>query len=146
MAEYEIFRAAAVLHQAFISGTPQSRGAWSPNVDVFLTEKEVIIKAELAGVNKEELEVTTVHNRIIIRGVRRDDDRRESCRFLVMEIHYGPFEAIIDLPPGFDPSMAKAVYSNGFLTVRVPAKTSADRSTRRVPIEETVDMNQAVDS
>ncbi len=56
-------------------------------------------------------------------------------RFLVMEINYGPFESVLELPPGYDLSQAKAAYLNGFLRIDVPLALRPSKSTK-VPIAE----------
>ena len=53
-----------------------------------------------------------------------------------MEINYGPFESVLDLPPGYDLSQAKAVYVNGFLRIDVPAAQHSHSKTTKVPISE----------
>ena len=106
---------------------PQSSGLdsysetyWAPNTDVYVTEGNLVIKVELAGMRKEDLELTVEGNRLKISGQRPDGCRAPKCTFLVMEINYGAFESIIEVPGGYDLSQAKASYQNGFLRVDVP--------------------------
>ena len=56
----------------------------------------------------------------MISGHRPDGCRAPKCKFLVMEINYGSFECVIEIPPGYDLSQAKAAYQNGFLRIDVP--------------------------
>src|SRR6266540_754405 len=105
---------------------PQSSGLdsdttyWVPNTDVYATEGSLVIKVELAGMRKEDLELTVEGNRLRISGQRPDGCRAPKCTFLVMEINYGAFESIIEVPAGYDLSQAEASYQNGFLRVDVP--------------------------
>jgi len=106
---------------------PQSSGLdsysetyWVPNTDVYVTEGNLVIKVELAGMRKEDLELTVEGNRLKISGQRPDGCRAPKCTFLVMEINYGAFESIIEVPAGYDLGQAKASYQNGFLRVDVP--------------------------
>jgi HSP20 family protein len=106
---------------------PQSSGLdsysetyWVPNTDVYVTEGSLVIKVELAGMRKEDLELTVEGNRLRISGQRPDGCRAPKCTFLVMEINYGAFESIIEVPAGYDLSQAEASYQNGFLRVVVP--------------------------
>jgi len=80
----------------------------------------VVIKVELAGMRREDLELTIEGNGLRISGQRPDGCRAPKCKFLVMEINYGAFESIIELPAGYDLSEAKASYQNGFLRIDVP--------------------------
>jgi HSP20 family protein len=97
--------------------TSGNGAAWVPNMDVFSHEGGVVVKAELAGIRREDLTLTVEGNRLRLRGTRRDSARGSGSRFLMMEIEYGAFEAAVELPPGLDMSSARAVYLNGFLRI-----------------------------
>ena len=84
----------------------------------------------------ENLEITVEGNRLRISGTRPDCCRAPNCTFLVMEISYGPFESVMELPPGFDLGQAKAVYVNGFLRIDVPVANRSLSKTTKVPISE----------
>jgi HSP20 family protein len=102
------------------SGLDTSETYWVPNTDVYVTEGGLVIKVELAGMRKEDLELSWEGNRLKISGHRPDGCRAPKCTFLVMEINYGAFESVIELPSGYDLGHAKAAYQNGFLRVDVP--------------------------
>jgi HSP20 family protein len=93
---------------------------WAPNTDVYVTETGLVIKVELAGMRKEDLQLVIEGNKVKINGHRPDGCRAPKCKFLVMEINYGAFETIIELPEGYSLSRAKAAYQNGFLRIDVP--------------------------
>jgi HSP20 family protein len=114
----------------------EATGRWTPNTDIYHTDTGLVIKAELAGMKSDSLEITIEGQRLRITGVRPDCCRSPHCSFLVMEISYGPFETTLDLPPGYDLSQARAVYVNGFLRIDVPATKSVPRKTTKVPITE----------
>lgn len=99
-----------------------SEGRWLPNTDAWITEDGLVIKVELAGLRREDLELTMEGNILRINGRRADGCRGDGCpcTFLVMEISYGEFESVIELPEGFDLSQARATYQNGFLRIDVP--------------------------
>jgi HSP20 family protein len=107
---------------------------WVPNTDVYVTDAGLVIKVELAGMKKEHLELHVEGNRVKISGHRPDGCRAPKCKFLVMEINYGAFESVIELPPGFDLSQAKAAYQNGFLRIDVPLQSGSGGAT--IPISE----------
>jgi HSP20 family protein len=94
--------------------------SWVPNTDVYLTEGGLVIKVELAGMRRDDLELVVEGNRLRISGQRPDVCRPPTCTFLVMEINYGPFETILEVPDGYDLGAAKAAYQNGFLRIDVP--------------------------
>ena len=124
-------------HRNHSTGEPTT-GRWTPNTDVYVTEAGLVIKAELAGMKSDSLEITVEGQRLRINGVRPDCCRSPQCSFLVMEISYGPFETALDLPPGYDLSRAKAMYVNGFLRIDVPPAQQPAHKTTKVPISEGV--------
>src|SRR5437899_12059425 len=94
-----------------------SEAHWVPNTDVYVIDSGLVIKVELAGMKREDLELTIEGNRLRISGQRPDGCRSPKCKFLVMEINYGAFESVIELPAGYDLTHAKAAYQNGFLRI-----------------------------
>src|SRR5215510_3256085 len=127
----------------FVKRTPAGGGRdttteshWVPNTDVYVTEGNLVIKVELAGMKREDLELTVEGNRLMISGQRPDGCRAPKCKFLVMEINYGSFESVIELPPGYDLTQAKATYQNGFLRIDVPEQARAPRGATKVLITE----------
>ena len=113
---------------------------WVPNTDVYATDSGLVIKVELAGMRSEHLEITVEGNRLRISGTRPDGCRAPKASFLVMEINYGPFESVLELPPGYDLGQAKAAYLNGFLRIDVPL-IQRSSSSANVPI---ADGNQSL--
>jgi HSP20 family protein len=89
----------------------------------------------------DHLEITVEGNKLRISGNRHDGCRSAKCSFLMMEIYYGPFECVLEIPPEFDLGHAKAAYLNGFLRVDVPMAQPAQSS--RVPIVEGDDSSPA---
>lgn len=95
-------------------------GDWVPNTDVYTTDEGLVIKVELAGMRREDLALTVEDNRLRISGNRPDGCRASKCNFLVMEINYGRFESVIEIPNGYDLNRASAAYMNGFLRIDIP--------------------------
>lgn len=109
-----------------------AKAQWVPNTDVYSTNNGLVIKVELAGMRSENLEITVEGQRLRICGNRPDGCRPPHCNFLVMEINYGPFESVLELPSGYDLGQAKATYVNGFLRIDVPLSIHA--KTSKVPV------------
>ena len=84
---------------------------------------------------REDLELAVEGNRLLITGQRPDGCRVPGVKFFVVEISYGSFECVIEVPAGFDLSQAKASYLNGFLRVDVPPSRTSSKSVL-VPISE----------
>jgi HSP20 family protein len=115
--------------KAFVAKTNVARGEshWNPNTDVYVTDDSLVIKVELAGMRREDLELTIDGHRLLISGHRQDGCRAPKCKFMVMEINYGAFECVIEVPAAYDLGQAKAAYHNGFLRVDVPLGVSAPK-------------------
>jgi HSP20 family protein len=121
------------------SGEDREMGAearWVPNTDVYATDNGLVIKVELAGLRSENLEINVEGNCLRISGTRPDGCRAATCNFIVMEISYGVFETVLELPPGYDLSRAKASYLNGFLRIDVPVSPRPKSKSIKVPVEE----------
>ena len=118
-----------------VGGQGSAKAHWVPNTDVYSTDSGLVVKVELAGMRNDNLEITVEGHRLRISGTRPDGCRSPKCNFLVMEINYGAFESVLELPPGYDLSQAKATYLNGFLRIDVPLAPTQTKSTK-VPIAE----------
>ncbi|MGO8763885.1 MAG: Hsp20/alpha crystallin family protein [Limisphaerales bacterium] len=124
-----------VSRRSAVSGRSGSdSGHWVPNTDVYVAGASLVVKIELPGMKSDNLEITVEGNRLRVAGNRPDCCRPPNCSFLVMEISYGPFESVLELPPGYDLSQAKAVYVNGFLRIEVPQTLRSHEKATKVPI------------
>ena len=114
---------------------PARNTHWVPNTDVFISEGNLVINVELAGLQREDLELSFEDGNVLrISGQRPDICRAGKCKFLVMEIHYGPFECVIEVPAGYDLGKAKAIYQSGFLRVDIPQKSPEGRPSQHIPV------------
>jgi HSP20 family protein len=111
-----------------------SERAWTPQIDVFETPQEVFITAEIAGVEKDDLDVEINQQAIRISGRRAPRPHVDQASFRLAEIQYGHFERTLNLPAPIDPEVVSATYTNGLLQLRL-AKSEAARP-RRIPISE----------
>jgi HSP20 family protein len=100
---------------------------WRPDVDVFETETEVVVLAEIAGIRSEDLRVTVDGEELRISGVRRVPERSDVKRLLQMEITAGPFERRLRIPIPFDRERVSAHLADGFLTVTLPRRIASRR-------------------
>jgi len=93
--------------------------AWNPQMDIYETHEEIIIRAEIAGVDKEDIEVEINSKAVRIQGKRAEITRIENATYMLAEIQYGCFERILFLPSPIDPEIVSASYLNGFLQIRL---------------------------
>ena len=100
---------------------------WVPKTDVYIAQTGcLVIEVELAAMKKEDLELTVEAKQLKIRGERSDAGRRQKCQYLVKELQYGPFESVVEIPPGYDLGQARGAYQNGILRIEVPRKPEPD--------------------
>lgn len=107
---------------------------WKPQMDIYETPDEIIIMGEIAGVNKEDLELEISSKAVRVQGNRTQSPRIDNAKYRLAEIQYGKFERVLYLPSPIDPEVVSASYSNGFLQVRL-AKLELNK-TFKVPISE----------
>jgi len=93
---------------------------WRPAVDVFETEKAILVRLELAGVRISDLNVTVDGDLLRISGVRRAASTDGVQRLHQMEIAFGPFERVMRLEVPFERDRVSAHLEEGFLTVKLP--------------------------
>ena len=105
---------------------------WTPQMDIYETPEEIVIRGEIAGVDKENLEVEISSKALKIYGSRTEPPRVENSTYRLAEIQYGKFERILFLPTPIDPEMVSTSYSNGFLEIRL-TKIPKDK-THKIPI------------
>jgi len=89
-------------------------------VDVYETEKEVVVKAALPGMKPEEIDVSVSDNAITIKGEARHEEKVERENYYRQEIRYGAFCRIVPLPAPVRAEEADAEYKDGVLTIRLP--------------------------
>ncbi len=109
-----------------------SERTWNPQMDIYETTDEIIIQAEIAGVDKENLEVEINSKAVRIYGKRSEIPLEENATYRLAEIQYGKFERILFLPTPIDTEVVTSSFSNGFLKIRL-TKIPVD-ITHKIPI------------
>ena len=130
--EEEFQRAVDDVFHLVIPAFKQHECIWKPNVDVYESADEIMVLADLAGLNKEELHIELGRRKIKIAGVRKSIWVLEKGRYYLAEIPHGYFERIIILPTLVDAESAVASYSDGILMVRINKLPAA--KTHRIPV------------
>ncbi len=96
-----------------------SRHAWRPLADVFEMDREIIVTAELAGVNVSDIQVEADRRTLKISGVRKEVRTQEGGNYLLAEIPAGYFERILSLSSPIDTEEVTASFSQGILQIRL---------------------------
>jgi HSP20 family protein len=96
---------------------------WEPEVNAYQFDDALKICVDLAGIDARSIEIRVERNRLIVRGNRPlpEPPTQNRCRkILVMEIDYGPFERVIELPLAVDSERVAATHSKGLLWITLP--------------------------
>ena len=93
---------------------------WLPAIDVYDGRDELIVKAEVPGIEPDEIDLSVSENVLSLRGERRFEERNEDEGTYRVERRFGRFERSIALPPHCDADNIEATYENGVLEIRVP--------------------------
>ena len=99
--------------------------AWAPAVDVFETEDELVIKADLPDVAEKDLDVQIENNMLTIRGERKFEQKVKEENYLRMERAYGSFSRSFSLPNTVNTEAIKAEYKDGVLNVTLPKRAES---------------------
>jgi HSP20 family protein len=124
---------------AYVSLTSSaSHSSWTPNTDVYETTENLVVKMELAGIERDDIEITLKDRLLTVRGYRKDTcrQRQSRCSFRQMEIDYGYFERRIVIPRSVDGSRVRAQFHNGFLQVELPKSQKSEHTAVTVIVEQ----------
>ncbi len=120
------------LEEMFQSMNPMfclSQRVWKPQMDIYETRNHIIIHAEIAGVEKDDISIEVNSKAVKIAGVRSIKPPEESANYRLAEIQFGRFERVLYLPNPIDIEKVSACFFNGFLEIKL-AKFPMDRSQR----------------
>ena len=107
---------------------------WKPQMDIYETLDQIIIRAEISGVNKENLEVEICSRAVKIYGHRTEIPCASNATYRLAEIQYGKFERTLFLPSLVDTDTISSSYQDGFLEIRL-AKRPLEK-THKIPISD----------
>src|SRR5216684_165699 len=107
------------------TGDESSLTAWAPSVDIYETEHELVIKADLPEVDPKDLDIRVENNILTIRGERKFEKQVSEENYLRVERAYGSFARSFTLANTVNSEAIKADYQNGVLTLSIPKKEEA---------------------
>lgn len=104
----------------------------TPNVDVIDRENEVVVKAELPGVAKDDLDISVSKNTVTIKGSTSHEEKEEKGDYYRCEISRGSYSRTLPLPAEVDDEKAKANFKDGVLELTLPKVEKAKKRTIKV--------------
>jgi len=109
--------------------------AWAPQVEVLERDNELIIRADLPGMTKDDVKVEIADNAVAIRGERRSEREENEEGYYRSERSYGSFYRRIPLPSGAKIEQANADFRNGVLEITMPTSQPAEEKRRQIEIK-----------
>lgn len=110
--------------------------AFTPEVDVFERDGRLVVRADLPGMGKDDVQVEVAGDTLLLRGERKEEREEEREGYYCCERRYGAFTRSIPLPEGVDPDTAEASFRNGVLEVSLESPTEEAARRRRIEIKE----------
>ena len=117
-------------------GGRTDRGIWAPRIEAFQKDDKFIVRAELPGIEKDNVEIELLDDALTIRGQRREEHEEEREGYFHSERQYGEFYRAVPLPEGAIGESAKATFQDGVLEVTMQAAPSETRRGRRLEIQD----------
>ena len=110
-------------------------GTWVPPVDIYQNgDHELVIKAELPDMTREDIDITVDNGTLVIKGEKKLSSEVKDEQFHRMERRYGAFSRSFSLPQTVDPAKVSAEYRQGVLTVRLPLREEAKPRSIKVDV------------
>jgi HSP20 family protein len=110
--------------------------SWAPAVDIYETENELVVKADLPDVQEKDIDVWMENNTLTIRGERKFSNEVHEDNYLRIERAYGTFTRSFSLPNTVDTEAIKAEYRNGVLSVRMPKREESKPKQIKISVSE----------
>ena len=105
--------------------TPRHEMAWAPALEMYEKDNNFVVKAELPGVKKDDVDVSITGDTLTIRGQKKASKEVKEEDYYRCESHYGSFSRSITLPASVDAKKIEASYENGILEIHVPKAKEA---------------------
>jgi len=125
-----------LFQEAFERSTGESNlTSWAPAVDIYETEHELVVKADLPGIKPEDLDIRVENNVLTIRGERKFEKKINEDNFLRFERSYGSFSRSFSLANTVNAEAIRADYNQGVLKITLPKREEAKPKQIRVSVE-----------
>lgn len=112
-----------------------ARGAWAPSLDMYETDNEIVVKAELPGLTSKDIDITVNEDSLTIKGERRLSDEVKEENYYRLERRYGMFQRVVPLPSPILKDKVKATFREGVLEIKMPKTKEIKPKRVKVAIE-----------
>lgn len=125
------------LFEQFTTRIPRAAGpaVWPPAVEVYETDGDIVVRAELPGIDPKDVEIQVANDTLTIKAEAKAEHEDKNRNYYVRELRYGSFMRALTLPSSAQGDLAKAAYRNGILEIRIPKSERAKPKTVKVDVE-----------
>jgi len=116
------------------SGSAEQAVTLAPNIDIRENDKEIIVEAELPGIDEKDIQVTVRDGVLSLKGEKKSERDEKKDTYHVIERSYGSFERSFALPDSADQDQIKADFNKGVLRVVIPKRAEAAKAEKKIPI------------
>lgn len=117
-------------------GAGAAMAEWSPHIDVKEQDGRILVRADLPGLTKDDINIEVTEDTLTIQGERKEEKKEEREGYSYSECSYGRFYRAIPLPDGVDPAKATAEFQGGVLEVSIPFPPHPEAQARRIEVRE----------
>ena len=117
------------------SSTSGDRSLWSPQIETFRRGDQIVIRADVPGVKKDDIHVNVENDMLTISGERHDEHEDQREGYYRSERSYGQFYRAVPLPEGVDAEQCNASFKDGVLEVTLPAPRENSQGAKRIPVK-----------
>jgi HSP20 family protein len=107
----------------------------SPSVDIYEEGDNIILKSEMPGMTKEDIEVNLTDDTITLSGEKKKEEKIEKKDYYRLERSFGSFKRSFALPSEVQSDRAKASFKNGILEIKIPKSEEAKKKEKKIKIE-----------
>jgi HSP20 family protein len=112
------------------------KGHLMPTLDITETDQAFALRLELPGITADDVEVSTKHGSLIVRGEKKAEQTQDNASFLRRECSFGSFERVVALPKDADMTKAEATFKNNVLTIQIPKTAKAAETAVKISVKE----------
>ena len=124
------------LWDSFLEGSPMSRaGEWVPSIDVSETKSDLVIKAELPGMDPKDIDISMNNGFLTIIGEKKHEREEKDENYHLVERSYGSFTRSVRLPKEVQSDKITASFKNGVLRVTLPKSEEAKKKEIKIKVE-----------
>lgn len=113
----------------------QGEESWMPRLDVFNRNGDLVVKADLPGMSKKDIDVSVENGNLVVKGERKHESEVKEENYYRCERGFGSFYRRLPLPEGVDPAKVKAHFADGVLEVDVPLPEVKEAGAQKVPVD-----------